>query len=69
MTSVRWGNLEFYSEADLALSIVRSDLAIATLLGHLAKRAVADVGVRLENGAVEEVEVIHLQDSCKRSPK
>ena len=54
--------LELQSEAHLALPVWN----LRTGAGGLTERTVVHVGIRvLENGAVECVEVIHLQDACE----
>ncbi len=55
--------LEFYSEAHLPLAIGRF-VSLIALTDYLAKRTVVGVGVRsLELRSVEEIEVIHLQNT------
>ena len=43
-----------------------SPSVLITLLDHLAKSAVTGIGVRrIKLGAIEEIEIIHAQDTCE----
>jgi hypothetical protein len=58
-------NLEFYSEADLSLPVCWL-IPLIALRDHLAKSAVAGIRVRrIKLGAIEEIKIIHSQDTCE----